>query len=153
MRAVSLIAALLLSGCGLVATQQARDPLGADTLLGHSIVDVIGCAGIPDARQRLGDEFAVAEWTYKSTVPGFKLVFPLLGSVQFGGGSQCKMTTTFLRDGTVVDIGFPGCTGTLFGGPYADARPLVGECLAHPNGDALPAGFDAFTYLFSQNRS
>jgi hypothetical protein len=58
------------------------------------------------------------------------------------------MTATFLRDGTVVDISFPGCTSSVFDGPYADAVPIVGECLAHPNEISLPAGYDAMKELF-----
>jgi hypothetical protein len=58
------------------------------------------------------------------------------------------MAATFIRDGTVVDISFPGCTTSMIGGPYADAAPIVGECLRHPNDISLPIGYDAMKEPF-----
>jgi hypothetical protein len=141
-----VILCLTLTGCGYAATREARAPQGADSLIGHNVADIIECAGIPDKVQRIMPDAAIASWSYKDTSPAFKLA--LLGvSLQVGTAGSCSMTAVFLRDGTVADVSFPQCAGTLQGGPYAAARPLVAECLNHPNDIALPSGYDALVNL------
>jgi hypothetical protein len=111
-----LLPLMLLSGCRLYSTHEARDPGGANTLIGHSVVDVISCAGVPDARQQVTSDIGVPQWAFKSNDRAFKLMVPVLGSVQLRSAPQCKMTITFIRDGTVTDVAFPGCTSSLLGG-------------------------------------
>jgi hypothetical protein len=79
---------------------------------------------------------------FKSSDPAFKLAMLVLGPVQVGSAPQRKMALTFIRDGTVTDVPFSGCTESLFGGPYAYARPLARECFAHPSSVSLPMGYD-----------
>lgn len=141
-----LVAALLLSGCGLMSAHEARDPRGS--LIGHNVVDLLDCAGIPDSRQQVAPDVGVMQWSFKSNDPEIKATIAVIGTISLGSAPQCKMVATFLRDGTVVDVSFPACTSSVFDGPYADAWPLVGECLAHPNSVSLPVGYDAMVVLF-----
>jgi hypothetical protein len=141
----AVLACLVLTGCGYEATHETTDPTGQ--IIGTSIANIIPCAGLPDKTQRLLPDAAIAQWSYKDDSSPLKLTLSLVGSVSIGSAGSCKMTLTFLRDGTVVDAAFPQCAGTLEGGPYAAARPLISECLRHPNDISLPAGYDAFINL------
>lgn len=137
---------LLLSGCGAMSSIQARDPRGV--LIGHNVVDLLDCAGIQDAKQQIAPDVGILQWSFKSNDPQIKATIAVIGTISLGSAPQCKMAATFLRDGTVVDISFPGCTTSMIGGPYADAAPIVGECLRHPNAISLPPGYDAMMMLF-----
>jgi hypothetical protein len=135
--------ALLLAGCSAVSVHQASDPFGSDTLIGHNIRDVELCASKPDSLWLIGPDDAQAEWSFKGTSPSFSLSAPLIGAVSIGSPPSCKMDLTFIRDGTVTGVSFPQCTSTLFGGPYAAAGTLVGNCLRNLADTSRPHGYDA----------
>jgi hypothetical protein len=138
---IRLLPILLLAGCGVAATHEARDPRGA--LIGHNIRDAVLCAGLPDKWAAIGSDAGQAEWSFKGTSPAFSIAAPFLGSVSIGSPPSCRMDMQFLRDGTVVGVSFPQCTGTLFDGPDAAAGTLAGNCLRHLDDASVPTGFDA----------
>jgi hypothetical protein len=151
MRPVILALALVASACSYYDAEQMRNPLSANGLIGRSIVDAKMCMGLPDpaGREKLSDDLGQAEWSYKDVAPALAFSVPLAGSLAIGGGSACKMDVEFLRmGGTIVDLTFPQCNGTLFGGPYAGAHTLVKECEAHPGNVSLPKNYDSFAYFF-----
>jgi len=136
-----LLAVLLLSGCGLAATHEARSPSGV--LIGGNVVDLVDCAGMPDKTQQTESDQMAMQWSVSSNTPAFQATLALVGSIQIGDAGSCKMVATVLRDGTVADVAFPGATASLTGGPYASCEQIVGECLLHPDSTGLPKGYDA----------
>lgn len=143
---------LALAGCDLASTSDSRDPYGA--FIGMTVPDLLSCAGVPDHVQRTGPDTAIAQWAYSSSDPALKLTLLLFGSVEVGGAESCKMVATILRDGTVVDVAFPGSRATLMAGPYAGCSVLTSECLNHPSSTGpVPRGYDALAILIPKNKS
>jgi hypothetical protein len=136
---------LLLAGCGLAATHEARDPLGSHSLIGMTVSDLITCAGVPDKTIKLTDEVLLMQWqTADSSKPAFDLTIPVLGSLQLGTAGSCRMTADILREGTVADVDFPGASSSMWEGPYASCAPLAQECILHKGSTELPPKYDAF---------
>jgi hypothetical protein len=138
---------LALSGCGYYDARQARDPLGAESMVGMSVVDLVDCAGVPDHVLQTGPDTAVAQWDYKAAGSALKATIAVLGSLEFGAGESCKLVATVLREGIVADVAFPGSRASVTSGPYAGCSVIVGECLDHPSRTTLPAGYDAWTWF------
>ncbi len=146
--------ASLLAGCGYYDTQAARDPLGRHGLVGLSVPDLLNCAGRPDAVAQTGPDTAILQYDHKDESTGLKATLTLLGSIELGGGGGCSAVFTVLRDGTVADVTFPrSYADGLFTTPYSACEPLISECLAHPGRTALPAGYEAFTYILPEKHS
>jgi hypothetical protein len=141
---VALLCSVWVSGCGLAATHEARDPLGSRSLIGRNITDLEVCAGSHDRVLKLTDDRLLFEWrTADTTKPALSLTTPV-GSLELGTAGACRMTTDVMRDGTVADVDFPGATGSFWEGPYASCAALAQECLLHRGATSLPRGYDAF---------
>jgi hypothetical protein len=139
---------MALSGCGYYDAREARDPLGAHSLIGMTAPDLVDCMGKPDLVQQTGPDTAIFEYVHTDNSAGLKATLSLVGSISIGGGGGCKAVFTVLRDGTVADDTFPGSYNNgLLSTPYESCTPLVSECLAHPGSTDLPKSYDAFTYF------
>ncbi len=144
---------LALSGCGYYDTRQARDPLGRSAIIGSSLPDVLSALGKPDSVMQTGPDTAIIEYTHRDTSTGLKATVTLLGSIEVGGSGGCSMVLTVLRDGTVADVAFPQAyEDGLFTPPYSACVPLIAEVLRHPNGAGVPAGYDAWDWLFGMGK-
>ena len=151
MRLWPVLMALLLPGCGAIATHEARDPYGV--LIGMGLPDLLSCAGVPDKVQRTGPDTAVAQWSVSTDTPDLRASVLVFGSIELGGANACRFVATVLRDGTVADVAFPQAHSSLVAGPFGACGQLVGECLAHPSRTGLSRGYDAFAYLFQGRAS
>jgi hypothetical protein len=137
--------AILLTGCGLAATHEARDPLGSRSLIGMNVTDLITCAGVPDKTVKLTDEVLLMQWqTAINTKPAFTLTVPIIATLEIGNAGSCKMTAPILREGIVADVDFPGASASIWEGPYAACSDLVKECVLHRGSTSLPPGYDSF---------
>ena len=147
---VAIVGAICTTACGTLDTRRARDPLGAHTLVGMNLVDLVDVLGKPDATLQTGPDTAIAEWTHVDTAAGLELTVALLGSLKLGGAGGCTAVFTVLRDGTIADVAFPRAYSEgLFAPPYSACEPLIGEALRHPGSTQLPARYDAFKWLFN----
>lgn len=146
-RFLAAFSLLALSGCGLVETHVARDPMNRNSLIGRNVVDLVDCAGVPTQTQLTGPDTGVIEYTYKASGSPPLQVALTPFSLSFGSDESCNAVFTILRDGTVADVTFPASQSSLTSGPYAGCGVLVAECLAHPGSTQLPPGYDAFKYV------
>jgi hypothetical protein len=138
---------MALAGCGWQDARRARDSMSSP-IIGMSVIDLVDTLGKPDIVQQTGPDTAILEYQHKDTSSGFKLTVSLLGAIQAGGGGGCNLVLTFLRDGTVADVSFPGAySNGLLSAPYEDCAPLVSEVLAHPSSTGVPRAYDAFVYF------
>jgi hypothetical protein len=131
MRRLLLAGTLMaLTGCGYYDARQARDPLGAHSLIGMTVPDLIDCMGKPDLVQQTGPDTAILEYVHTDSSAGLKATLSLVGSVSIGGGGGCRAVFTVLREGMAADVAFPGSYNDgLLSTPYESCSPLVSECL------------------------
>lgn len=141
MRAVACAALLPLAACGTYLAHDARQ-----AVLGMNVVDLQGCAGVPQHVQQLDARELLLQYDFKTGTSAFTI--SALGdlNLQIGPQGECHAIFRVLRDGTVAGVNYAGTTASL-AGPYAACAPLVKECVNHPDSTKLPPGYDAFAAL------
>ncbi len=151
-RPVALLLALGLAGCGAYDAHRARDPYGP--VIGMSVLDLRASLGTPSAPpERLSDDQAMIQYEFKDVSTAFKASVTLLGSIELGGGGQCRVVFRIARRGYVMDVALPlRSQDSLFSAPYDACDPLLAELIRHRSDSGVPAGYDAFEYLFPKDK-
>jgi hypothetical protein len=141
---------LAVAGCGAMDARLARDPLGRASAIGMTVPDLLDVMGKPDAVLQTGPDTAILQYERKDSAAGLLLTVSMLGTIAIGAGGGCKAVFTILRAGTVADVTFPGSySDGLIALPYSACSPLVSEMISHRENNAIPLGYDAFRYLFT----
>jgi hypothetical protein len=146
-RNACLLALLTLGGCTVAETvtvMRARD-----ALVGMNVVDLMGCAGIPDKVVQTTDAEILLQYDTKTTAStnGSSLTeaLPFGLTAKFGEDSgECHFHARVFRDGTVAAVSF---SGPMISDAAAICSGMVSECLMHPDQTELPKGFDAMKAL------
>ncbi len=129
MRATTILAALLLSGCSLADSRTAQ--YARTNFVGLSEVDLQSCLGAPDNHSSFG---AVDVLTYKGTSTnnsGVNITLPIIGGgFSVSGGGYCNATFKVV-DGRVAAVRYNGETDAT-GAPDAYCAPIVRRCLYDP---------------------
>jgi hypothetical protein len=138
---------LALSGCGFMDARTARDPLKSK-VIGMMFPDLADCMGPWDSAHQTKPDEAIVTWKHVDSSAGLKATITLIGSLAIGGGGGCMANFDVNRDGTVLDVTFPGSySNGVFSTPYSACESLIHECNAYPGNTGVPKGYDAWTYL------
>ncbi len=129
-----LAIAFALTACSVRDSATARR--AESTLVGLAQVDLEGCMGVPNRRDRFGRTSVLSYDGNSTSTGGMTVTLPIVGGVSFSGGGYCHMNVR-LDGGRVTAVHYTGETDAFLS-PEAYCAPLVRSCLQtlHP---AAPA--------------